>query len=143
MMRRCCLLPALVFLLVAAQEPEKGKDLKSLEGTWTVVSMESEGKPIPEKVFKGRQMIFKGDQLTIKQGKKILGTGTIKVNFGQVPYSIDYREAKDIYSPYDAGIMQIEGDTMKYCTTAERGKRPDKFDSKLGWLFVLKRDKSK
>jgi uncharacterized protein (TIGR03067 family) len=129
-------------VLLAGPEPnETEKLLKKLEGTWTVTSWEKDGKPAPDKAFKDMRMIFAKDTLTIKQGKKTLGMGTFKINAGQKPHAIDYKESKDITSVYDVGIFEIEGDTMKYCTTADAKKRPTKFDSKLGWLFVLKKDK--
>ena len=110
-------------------------------GTWTVVSWEKDGKPAPDKSFKGMHMIFAKDTLTIMHGKKTLGNGTFKVAAGQKPHAIDYKEGKDITSVYDVGIFEIEGDTMKYCTTADAKKRPTKFDGKHGWLFVLKKEK--
>jgi uncharacterized protein (TIGR03067 family) len=133
----------LVFsILVAGQEPnETQKMMKTIEGTWTVVSWEKDGKPAPDKAFKDMHLIFAKDTLTIKQGKKTLGTGTFKISVSQKPHAIDYTEGKDITSVYDAGIFRIDGDTMKYCTTADSKKRPNKFDSKLGWLFELKRQK--
>ena len=131
------LVPAIV---LAGQEPnETQKLMKAMEGTWTVVSWEKDGKPAPEKAFNGMHMIFAKDTLTIKQGKKTLGMGTFKVGAGQKPHAINYTEGKDITSVYDVGIFQIEGDTMKYCTTADAKKRPTKFDSKQGWLFELKK----
>jgi uncharacterized protein (TIGR03067 family) len=128
-------------LLLAGEPNETEKLLKKLEGTWNVVSWERDGKPAPAKELKGMYMIFAKDTLTIKQGKKTLGMGTFKVNTGQKPHAIDYKEGKDIISVYDVGIFQIDGDTMKYCTTADVKKRPTKFDSKQGWLFVLKKEK--
>ena len=127
---------------LAGQEPTDAQKLmKAMEGTWTVVSWEKDGKPAPDKSFKGMHMIFAKDTLTIMHGKKALGNGTFKVAAGQKPHAIDYKEGKDITSVYDVGIFEIEGDTMKYCTTADAKKRPTKFDSKLGWLFVLKKEK--
>src|SRR5437660_946635 len=89
-------------VLLAGQEPtEAQKILKNLEGTWTVVSWEKDGKPVPEKSFKGMHMIFAKDTLTIKQGKKTLGTGTFKIAAGQRPHALDYKESKEITSVYD------------------------------------------
>lgn len=127
--------------LLAGEPNENDKLLKNLEGTWTVTAWEKDGKPTPDKSFKGMHMVFAKDTLTIKQGKKTLGMGTFKIAAGQKPHAIDYKESKEITSVYDVGIFEIDGDTMKYCTTADAKKRPTKFDSKMGWLFVLKKEK--
>jgi len=139
MIRRIFPLLGVLFLL-GAQNPNADKDKIKLEGTWAVVSFEMDGKPAPEKTVKEMKLIFQDGKLLIRRGPRTLGSGTYKVGIGQKPFVLDYREGPDIISPYDAGILQIEGDTLKICTTADPGKRPMSFDSKLGWLFVLKRE---
>ena len=102
------LLPPAV-LLAGLEPTDAQKVMKILEGTWTVVSWEKDGKPVPEKAVKGMHMIFAKDMLTIKQGKKTHGAGTFKIAAGQKPHAIDYKESKEITSVYDVGIFEIEG----------------------------------
>lgn len=131
-----------LFLSIAQGQGENLEaEKKKLQGTWTVVTFEKEGKPVPEKELKGMQWVFAGDKLAINRGKKVLASGTFKLLPGQTPSVIDYREGPDITSPYDAMIYQIEGETLKVCTSADRKKRPSKFESKEAWLFVLKKVK--
>ncbi len=139
MLYRMSLVPAVALLMAAQLPAQKGKP-SNLDGTWAVVSFEMDGKKLPDKTVKNIKMVFEGSRLTIRQGGKTLGAGTFKINQGRKPFAIDYREAPDIVSPYDAGILQIDGDMMRFCTSADPGKRPTAFDSKLGWLFVLKRE---
>ena len=127
-----------VFLLLGAQSPNA--DQIKLEGIWAVVSFEMDGKQVPDKAVKGMKMTFQDGKLLIQRGSRTLGSGVYKIGLGQKPYVIDYREAPDITSPYDAGILHVDGDTLKLCTSADPTKRPTAFDSKQGWLFVLKRE---
>ncbi len=156
----------LIFLTAAfAQEPDKKlpektgdqKDAKKdekkeekptvkaeptiLEGVWQVVTRELSGKKADGKEIEGLRLIFKGNQLTIKKGEKVVGAGTIKLDPSQTPALWDYVEAKDVYSPYDTGLFVLEGETLKLCTTADRKNRPSALDSKQGWLLELKREK--
>ena len=132
---------ALSLFLAAQHQDANQKDAKLLQGTWTVMSLENDGKKAPDSEIKGMKMTFVGNKLIISKGTKSLGAGTFKVDRSKKPHPIDYKEGPDISSPYDVGIIQIDGDTMKYCTTADRKKRPTSFDSKQGWLFVLKKAK--
>jgi uncharacterized protein (TIGR03067 family) len=112
-----------------------------LEGVWTVVSMEYDGKKTADDKLKGMQVTFQGDQLTVKQGKKILGKGSFTLDAKKEPAAIDYREGKDVFSAYDTGIFALDGDDLKWCHTADRKNRPKEFDSKQGMVVVLKKDK--
>src|SRR5262245_46170620 len=139
-MRTVALLLLGSWLFVAQDDPapvEAAK--KKLAGTWAVVSFEKEGKSVPEKAIKGMRWEFDGDKLTITSGKRTIASGTLKLLAGQTPLVWDYREGKDITSPYDSAIYEVEGDTLKVCVSADRKKRPAKFESKDAWLFVLKR----
>ena len=121
------------------KKPVIKKDPTPLEGQWSVVSLEYEGKPAQAEKLKGMHLLFEGNQLTIKRGGKIIGQGTFTLDPKQTPPALDYQEAKDVYSPYDAGIYLLEGNTLKLCTTADRKKRPTDFDSKQGQVVVLKK----
>src|SRR5690349_14701516 len=113
------LVPLLVVcLLVGAQNPNADKDRINLDGTWAVVSFERGGRQVPETFFRGMKMVFQGGKLLIQRGSRILGSGTYKLGLGQKPFVFDYREAPDVVSPYDAGIFQIEGSTLKLRTSA-------------------------
>jgi uncharacterized protein (TIGR03067 family) len=133
------LLTSALSFVGANQGSQPSKEAAKLEGVWTVVSMERDGKASPEKTIKGMMFVFKGNHLVIKKGRREIGAGTIKINTSSSPHSVDYREGKDIISPYDCAIFQIDDSTLKWCTTADRSKRPTAFDSKQGLLFVLKR----
>lgn len=116
-----------------------GKPDADLEGVWKVVSVEVEGKPWPAEKIKAMQVAFEGDQVTVTRAKKILGQGRYGADPAQEPAHLDYRESGDVYSVYDTGIYELEDDTLRWCTTADRKKRPAKFDSKEGMLLVLKK----
>jgi uncharacterized protein (TIGR03067 family) len=117
------------------------KDPTVLEGTWSVESIEYDGKTADMKKIKDMQFVFQGNQLTVKKGKKVTGQGTFTLDPKAKPATIDYEEGKEIFSPYDTGIFEVKGSNLKLCTTADRKKRPTAFDSKQGQVIVLKKAK--
>ena len=134
------LLASLLITTVQAQDDPGKDEQKKLQGTWSVVSLMWNEKDTPKEDLASLKVVIKDNVLTIKKNDKIVGKGTIKLDPTKKPALIDYVEAKDVYSPYDCGIYQLDGTTLKWCTTAERTKRPTEFDSKQGMVFVLKKD---
>src|SRR5215469_11320954 len=65
----CC---GLASLLVAADIPkvdQSKKDLEKLQGTWTPVSIEAEGKKVPEETYEGLKVVFEKNQMTMSRGE--------------------------------------------------------------------------
>jgi uncharacterized protein (TIGR03067 family) len=138
-----CVLGVLL-LSLAADAPEDArskKDLAALEGTWTLVSVEAEGKSrdFPENppwvVIKGNKVQYAGEDLAV-----------LTVDATVTPKSIDmaFSNPKTVYE----GIYSLEGDTLKVCVnrvTEGVKERPTGFateDKPDLRLFVLKREKA-
>jgi RNA polymerase sigma factor (sigma-70 family) len=125
----------------AADKPKADKD--SLQGTWIPVSVEEDGRQVPEDEVKAKnfEMVFAGDKVTfpIKEEPKEVG---FKLDPAKKPKQIDlvFGEAKTA-----KGIYLFDGDTLKLCVQKEHdGERPTEFVSKEGTqhlLIVLKRKK--
>jgi uncharacterized protein (TIGR03067 family) len=143
-MRKQLVLVLVVGLLVAADDAKKEdgkKKAKGFEGTWEVVSINSNGKD--NKEAKGEKVIFKGKNITVK-GKK----GDHKATFTLDPE----KKAIDL-SPTDGpnkgkihkGIYELKKGELKICFAGPDKDRPTKFTSEEGsgnTLVVLKRAKS-
>jgi uncharacterized protein (TIGR03067 family) len=116
-----------------------GEKASELQGAWTVVSFESRGEP--EKKHVGLKVIFDGDKVTIKDGKKDEA----------VPFVLDTtKKPKQINIDRKAhAIYSVDGDTLKICFDKlgdSEKDRPTEFVSKKDGdrelvLMVLKRDK--
>jgi uncharacterized protein (TIGR03067 family) len=129
---------------VAAEEDAARKEYARFEGTWKFVSIEIEGKNMPEKFFKGSRLILKGPQFTYQEG----GTtykGTYKVEVSKKPKQIDmtFTEGPEKDKTM-VGIYELDGDTCRVCVNPTGKGRPTEFASKPGSghvLEVLKREK--
>jgi uncharacterized protein (TIGR03067 family) len=131
MSKRVLLVLAAV-LLVAADD--KKKDLEQMQGTWTVVESEADGKKAGEADLKAAklELTIKDNKFTYKAGDTVLLEGTVELGPDKTPKALDAkgkdptgREAASI------GIYELKGDTMRVCFVPA-GERPTKFDASAG-----------
>src|ERR1051326_2806191 len=111
--------------LAAAQDktsPAKG-DAAKLQGAWTVLTVEQNGKPDPK--GQGARIVFAGDTFTRTAGNQI-AKGTFKLDATAKPPAIDttYTEGPEKGKTFQ-GIYSLEGDTLKLCYS----QRPTEFNS--------------
>jgi len=141
-MKRYALLVLAAGFLVAADDPKD--ELKKLEGTYTMVSGEKDGKNVAEQTIKIAKLVLKGDQHDVKIGDDTF-KGTHKVDPSKKPKTID---ATDTDGPFKGktvyGIYELDGDTFKVCFAKPGEDRPKEFSTKSGtghMLHVWKREK--
>lgn len=144
-MRLHALLVLAVGLLVAAdaKEDDAKKELKKLEGTWQVVSMEMDGQKQPEDEAKQFKIVIKGNKYTLKRGDDTVNQGTFTIDATKKPKTIDIKPTEgDNAGQTMLGIYEQDGDTQKTCYAQPDKKRPTKFSSDNGQtLIVQKRQK--
>ena len=144
-------LPVLFVALLALGLCHAGDGPKNefaeLEGTWTIVKMEIEGKSLLEKNEKWK--------LVIKDGKVTADGKNRSQEALQLAKILDPgKKPKTVTLPYEGkvtfyGIYEVKGDELRVCgdgvdTASEKNpeaRRPKKFDSKEGLLLVFKREK--
>jgi uncharacterized protein (TIGR03067 family) len=122
---------------VPAQEAKEPAPM--LEGSYTVVSGEKDGKPVPAEHVKGSLVVFTRD--------KIVGTDKDKKEFFAANYTLDASKKPwairmKSTSPKEAeaaGVVKKEGDTVTIAYGAPGGEAPTQFKTKENQhLFVLK-----
>jgi uncharacterized protein (TIGR03067 family) len=148
-MRRHVLVALVVGLFVAADKPKNEnlvkKEMKKLEGTWEVVTLQEAGDKVPAKKTKKMVMILAGDRLKIKiTGEETHREYKFILNPSTEPKRIDLTlvgepdvTEKDRRS---WGIYLLKDDTLKVCLTRGK-KRPTQFTPNEEVLMVLKRQK--
>jgi uncharacterized protein (TIGR03067 family) len=128
------------FLVSAGLAEDKGaSDQKKIQGTWTVVSGERDGKPIPEEKTKSVRVTFAGDQVTLAHGDES-NKHTFKLNSSKNPKEIDV----DFDGKPGLGIYELKGDTLKIAHGEMGSPRPKDFTSKEGsglTVMTMKRQK--
>jgi uncharacterized protein (TIGR03067 family) len=129
-----------------ADEAADKKDKEKLQGTWTAVSGEKEGKEDPE--AKEHALVFQGDKFSVKRGDKIVVQGTFKVNTSKSPKTMDIDITEgpdDVKNKSAQAIYALDGDELTWCVAEPgSGERPAKLATKEGvkhMLVKLKREK--
>lgn len=134
-------------LLIAVDVPkDQTKDgLDKLQGTWTGVSMESEGVAADEAQAHGMKLVIKGNKYTFTTGGGQEEEGTLKVDASKKPKTMDVHiTAGAEKGQTQLGIYEIDGDTFRLCVAGDMKDRPTELKSKADsghGLFVFKRAK--
>jgi uncharacterized protein (TIGR03067 family) len=107
-------------------------DLKALQGTWTLISFERDGKDV--KLQGETTAVCTGDKFVVKRGEQVISAGTITLDPGKKPKATDatYTEGADKGKTFK-GIYELDGDTVKFCRAGSPDdERPTEFKSKAG-----------
>jgi uncharacterized protein (TIGR03067 family) len=136
------LLIVVAALLVAADDTKKDdmvkKELKKLEGTWTVESAMRNGEDTTRKG--PSEVTFSGDSLSMNEGGKER-KGKITVDPTKNPKTIDF-QPEEKKEHIGMAIYDLKGDTLKICIGSPDKGRPTEFSDKDQVLVTLKRKKS-
>jgi uncharacterized protein (TIGR03067 family) len=105
-------------------------ELKRFEAKWRFVSIEIEGRPVPEEAFKEDSLVLKGKKYTMTvHGRST--SGAFKIDPTVTPKAIDITITDGPSKDKTAkGIYELEGDTQKICVAAPGQPRPTEFISK-------------
>jgi uncharacterized protein (TIGR03067 family) len=117
----------------------RGVSSAGLDGTWKAVSIETDGQTAPKEATEGNPAVLEisGDKIAVKVGDRTFSQGTLRVDNGQQPPTIDINGLalagrKAGQSGSSIGIYEVSGDTLKVCFTPAGGQRPKSFQTKPG-----------
>jgi uncharacterized protein (TIGR03067 family) len=128
-------------LLAAPAEPgpDAKADAKTIQGTWSIVSVDGPDKP-PEE-FKKAKFVFEKDSLTITGGPRKEDPVKFKLAVKKGQGEIDIQPPRDV-KPVE-GLYKFEKDQLTL-TFFKPGKgRPTKFGDSEAMTVVLKKDGKK
>ncbi len=144
-MKRLLSLAVLLGLMMPVLIADPAKDdLEKFQGAWKVVSLEKDGKKLPEDTVKTLRVSVKDDKFVLKEGDKE-AEATIKLDPEMKPKTIDLAVKEGETVKTIKGIYQLDGDDLTICAAGDdKAARPTQFATKpkthVG-LLVLKREK--
>ena len=111
-------------------------ELEKLQGTWQLISAETDGKKLPEETVKKIRVVIKGNKHTVHFGDKVVAK--------QIPFTLDptkkpkttddtLPDGKQIF-----GIYELKGDILKSCVAGIGKNRPKKFAAAQGSGHTLR-----
>lgn len=123
----------------AQEKTNDDKNPALLEGSYTIVSGEKDGRPIPDTEIQGSIVRFTGDKIvgTDKEKKEFFVT-SFTLDAGKTPWVINMKSS----TPKEAtatGLVKKEGDTVTIIYALPGGDAPQEFKTReKQQLFVLK-----
>ncbi len=116
----------------AASEAAKKLDLENFQGTWTVVSMELDGKPLPEEQRRKTRLTIKGENFKFNNGGGD-EPGLYKIDPTKNPKELNIviTEGADKGKVYLV-IYKFADGKMIQCMELEKKQRPREFTGKAG-----------
>lgn len=129
----------------AAPDDAAKKDLALLQGEWSMVSFEIDGrKSAPEDVKKGKR-ICQGNETTLTSDGQLFFKARFTLDPTKKPKAIDYMSLEGAWNGKSLqGIYEVEGDMLKFCLAEPGVDRPKEFSANQGSghvVVVWKRDK--
>ncbi len=108
-------------------------DMQKMEGNWTLVSGETEGKPLPEQDVKNSKLTIVGDTYTVQLGDMGVKKGTQKLDSTKTPKQIDARDTEGPTVGENLGIYEFTADgDFRVCFASTGKSRPTEFVTKPG-----------
>ncbi|HXG10193.1 MAG TPA: TIGR03067 domain-containing protein [Gemmataceae bacterium] len=132
-------------LAAGAQEPDPDRrDLDRLQGTWRVVSLVADGKPVPAEAIARARFVFQGKKLMTQEGDKKISEGFVRLDSRRKPATIEISpEWLPERGKTTRGIYAFEGDVLKLVLSPVGEEPPAAFASPIGSghaFFTLKRE---
>lgn len=117
-------------LLVGSADPSVESELRTIEGPWRFVAVQSQGKEIPGESFKDSKLLLRGGVLTTMV-PGYTDRGTFRIDPSASPKAIDITLNEGLRQKITYhGIYECQGDTFRVCFGLEGKPRPTEFESK-------------
>ncbi len=133
---KALLLTALAGCLLAAADAGPKEEMARLEGTWQLVSAETDGKKLPEEQAKQIRVVIKGGKHTVYFGEKAVVEGVaFKIDPAKRPKQVEdtLQDGRKV-----RGIYELDGDTLRSCVAAPDKDRPTEFTGRAGSGYTLR-----
>lgn len=108
-------------------------ELAKIQGTWTMVSAQRDGQPMPASYTAGARRIAKGDETTVLIDGAVFLSARMSVDPSKKPKAIDYLLTSGASrGKTQLGIYELKGDRLTLCFAKPSKERPDDFSADAG-----------
>lgn len=106
------------------------EDLKRMDGTWTMVRGEMNGKPLSQQEVNSAELIIVGDNYTVRLGDEGVKKGIQKLDATKTPKQINAHDTEGPTTGENLGIYEFTTDgDFRVCFAATGKERPTEFVS--------------
>lgn len=112
-------------------------ELRKLQGTWKLVSLEMNGRQLPAAALEGSTLTISGDRF-VSRAMGNVSEGVIQVDGASSPRTFDLIAQKGADAgTHSLGIYELNGNRWKSCFAPNGPARPREFGASPGSGFVL------
>jgi uncharacterized protein (TIGR03067 family) len=126
-----------IVCVVAVTSASLAQPAAKLDGAWTAVTAERDGKSATDVV--GHKLVFTSDRFTITRDGTTVFAGTYTTDPAKNPAQIDFVNTEGNLKGTWKGIFQLDGVTLRICDNAPdmTKPRPSGFAAPDGSGYVL------
>lgn len=124
----------------AARKAAIEAELARFQGTWQLISAETEGKKAPEENVKQITVTIKGNTHTVRFGKEVVAHDvSFEIDPSKSPkWTTDTLNEGPGKGKQIRGIYKLEGETLTSCVAPVGKDRPTEFSAKPGTENTLR-----
>jgi uncharacterized protein (TIGR03067 family) len=112
---------------------ELDPELERLQGEWSLVAMEHDGRSMPKEWLPAVRRVMRGRETTVTGGGQVMLKAEIRVDPAQIPGAIDYLlTTGPNKGKTQLGIYAWEGDQVRFCMAEPGKERPADFNAPPG-----------
>ena len=132
---------------VASESPDEAtkSELARFQGTWTVVTVENDGRTASADQLVGFKIVVEGNSRIVKNDDQVLSRSTLKLDLSKQPKVIYLTMTEGMFKGNTLpAIYEMDGDTWKVCMALKGDEPPQGFATQDGdghLLHVYKKEK--
>jgi uncharacterized protein (TIGR03067 family) len=117
--------------------------LKQLQGEWTPVTLTTNGQPLAEAMLLFGSRTVTGNETKVIFGGQVMVHAKVRIDESRTPIGIDYLNVGPGAKNVTLGIIDFDGDVVRFCMAPAGGSRPAEFSSEKGSGRILSEWKRK
>ncbi len=117
--------------------------LKRLQGEWAPITLITNGQPLAEAMLSFGSRTMTGNETKVIFGGQVMVHAKVRIDDSTTPAGIDYLNVGRGAKHVTLGIIDFQGDVVRFCMAPADGSRPAEFSSEKGSGRILSEWKRK
>jgi uncharacterized protein (TIGR03067 family) len=103
-----------------------------LQGAWTPITLITNGQPLAEAMLAFGSRTMTGNETKVVFGGQVMVHARVRIDESRTPMWIEYLNIGRGAKAVTLGIIDFDGDVLRFCMAPVGGSRPAEFASDKG-----------